>query len=216
MCIRDSLYIEQVLNRRVGVTCENLEVVYTPLNGAGNRPVRRILTEIGVGTVHVVPEQEKPDGNFPTCPYPNPEKREALRKGLELCDSLGTPDLLLATDPDCDRVGIAVRQEKDGGFEYRLLTGNETGILLLDFICANRPLPDQPVALETIVSSKMAGPLARHYGVELIQVLTGFKFIGEQIGILEEKGEEERFIFGFEESYGYLSGAYEMCIRDRP
>jgi len=198
--------------------CGELEVVYTPLNGTGNKPVRRILEEIGVGRVHVVPEQELPDGNFPTCPYPNPEKREALARGLALCKKLGTADLLLATDPDCDRVGVAVKQKGD----YQLLTGNEVGILLLDFLCQvragktecrpARTMPQRPLAIRTIVSSRMSEAVAEHYGVEMTGVLTGFKFIGEQVGILERQGQEERFIFGFEESYGYLSGPY---VRDK-
>lgn len=198
--------------------CRDLKVVYTPLNGSGNLPVRRILKEIGVAHVTVVPEQELPDGNFPTCPYPNPEKKEALALGLALCNETKTADLLLATDPDCDRVGIAVKH--DG--EYRLMTGNQVGILLLDFLCLARSgkigckpartMPEKPVAVKTIVSSKMTEAVAAHYGVELWDVLTGFKFIGEQIGFLEAKGEENRYIFGFEESYGYLSGPY---VRDK-
>ncbi len=197
-----------------------LNVVYTPLNGAGNKSVRKILQRIGVSKVTVVPEQENPDGNFPTCPYPNPEKREALAKGLELCEKLAreagkpedVPDILLATDPDGDRVGIAVRQ----GAEYVLLTGNEVGVLLLDFICqmrgALRAMPENPLTIKTIVTTKMVDDVAASYGVTVIDVLTGFKFIGEQIGLLEKKGEEGRYIFGFEESYGYLSGSY---VRDK-
>ena len=188
--------------------CGNLEVVYTPLNGSGNKPVRRILKEIGVGKVIVVKEQELPDGDFPTCPYPNPEKKEALRLGLALCEELKTPDLLLATDPDCDRVGIAVKHQG----EFVLLTGNELGILLFDFLCQVKKLPERPIAIKTIVSSKMMDAVAEHYGVEMRNVLTGFKFIGEQIGLLEKDGEVERYIFGFEESYGYLSGSY---VRDK-
>ncbi len=207
-------YIEAVKATRVGVDCKDLEVVYTPLNGAGNKPVRRILAEIGVEKVHIVPEQENPDGNFPTCSYPNPEKEEALHRGLELCRELETPDLLLATDPDCDRLGIAVRHwdEEAGRILYRRLTGNETGVLLLDFICANRKLPSKPVAMKTIVSTKMAEAVAEAYGVEMRNLLTGFKYIGEQVGQLEAAGEGDRFIFGFEESYGYLAGSY---VRDK-
>lgn len=207
-------YYTAVKNLRAGIDCSDLEVVYTPLNGTGNKPVRRILADIGVDQVHVVPEQELPDGNFPTCPYPNPEKEEALRKGLDLCRALGTPDLLLATDPDCDRLGIAVRQADPdtGAVSYRLLTGNEIGIVLLDFLCANRPLPKHPIAMKTIVSSKLAEKVAAHYGVESRDVLTGFKFIGEQIGLLEQEGHEGRFLFGFEESYGFLSGTH---VRDK-
>lgn len=202
-------YMAAVKEQSTGFNgCSNLEVVYTPLNGSGNKPVRRILEEIGVGKVTVVAEQELPDGDFPTCPYPNPEKKEALALGLALCETLGTPDLLLATDPDCDRVGIAVKHEG----KYVLVSGNEVGILLLDFLCQVKKLPERPVAVKTIVSSKMAEDVAAHYGVEIRNVLTGFKFIGEQIGLLEKAGQEERFIFGFEESYGYLSGPY---VRDK-
>ncbi|MGI6751847.1 MAG: phospho-sugar mutase [Anaerovoracaceae bacterium] len=220
------LYIESVKKQRVGGSCANLEVVYTPLNGTGNKPVRRVLSEIGVGKVHVVPEQEKPDGNFPTCRYPNPEKREALRKGLELCERLKTPDLLLATDPDCDRLGIAVNisygnpvggpaallRDENEKPEYELPTGNEVGILLLDYLCSEKLLPENPLTIKTIVSSDMIFDVAANYGVEVRQVLTGFKFIGDQINILEQNGEEQRFIFGFEESYGYLAGTY---VRDK-
>ena len=188
-----------------------LKVVYTPLNGAGLECVRRILGRIGITDVTMVPEQEKPDGNFPTCPYPNPEIREALEKGIQLCETVH-PDLLLATDPDCDRVGIAV---KDGG-EYTLLTGNEVGVLLFDFICRMRQqagsMPAAPVAVSTIVSTDMADAVAKKYEVELRRTLTGFKFIGEQIGLLERKKEAGRYIFGFEESYGYLSGPH---VRDK-
>ena len=188
-----------------------LRVVYTPLNGTGLECVRRILDRIGITDVTVVPEQEKPDGNFPTCPYPNPEIREALQKGIELCETV-QPDLLLATDPDCDRVGIAVKNEG----EYVLLSGNEVGVLLLDFICRVRrqagTMPAAPVAVSTIVSTDMADAVAQKYGVELRRTLTGFKFIGEQIGLLEGQGQRERYIFGFEESYGYLSGPH---VRDK-
>lgn len=207
-------YINAVKERSVGISCSEVEVVYSPLNGTGNKPVRRVLEEIGVGKIHVVPEQEKPNGNFPTCPYPNPEKLEALTKGLALCKELGTPDILLATDPDCDRLGIAVRKfdQNTQKVEYKRLTGNEVAVILLDFICYNCTLPERPLAMKTIVSSKMVDEVAAHYGVEMIDVLTGFKFIGEHIGLLEKKGEENRFVFGFEESYGYLTGSY---VRDK-
>ncbi|MCL1808742.1 MAG: phospho-sugar mutase [Clostridiales bacterium] len=194
-----------------------LSVVYTPLNGAGNVPVREVLKRIGVENVHVVKEQELPDGNFPTCPYPNPEKKEALERGLALFRELGReagqgPDLLLATDPDCDRVGIAVNA---GGAET-LLTGNEVGVLLLDFICqtraASKSMPENPVAVRTIVSSKMPDLIAEEYGVAIKTTLTGFKYIGEYIAELERNGREKSYIFGFEESYGYLSGTY---VRDK-
>ena len=188
-----------------------LKVVYTPLNGTGNKPVRRILKEIGIDNVVIVPEQENPDGNFTTCPYPNPEIREALTKGLELC-AVEKPDLLLATDPDCDRVGIAV-PDGDG---YALFTGNEVGALLLEYVARERKalgtMPENPIAVKTIVTTDITRAIAEKYGAELIEVLTGFKFIGEQIGFLEEKGEENRYIFGFEESYGYLAGSY---VRDK-
>ncbi len=188
-----------------------LKVVYTPLNGTGNKPVRRILKEIGINNVVVVPEQENPDGTFSTCPYPNPEIREALKLGLELCNK-EKPDLLLATDPDCDRVGIAVPD----GDSYALFTGNEVGALLLEYICKERTalgtMPKNPIAVKTIVTTDITRAIAKKYNVELIEVLTGFKFIGEQIGFLEAKGEENRYIFGFEESYGYLAGSY---VRDK-
>ncbi|MCI8501585.1 MAG: phospho-sugar mutase [Oscillospiraceae bacterium] len=189
-----------------------LRVVYTPLNGAGNKPVRKILDRIGVKDVHVVKEQEKPDGEFPTCPFPNPEIKEALTLGLRDCAAV-KPDLLLATDPDADRMGIAVPDENG---EYVLITGNEVGALLLEYICRERQamgtMPEKPIAVKTIVSTKLADKIAADYGVELINVLTGFKYIGEQIGLLEEKGESSRYLFGFEESYGYLSGTY---VRDK-
>lgn len=217
-------YLEAVKKESTGVDCSDLSVVYTPLNGTGNIPVREIMNRIGVKKVSVVKEQELPDGNFPTCPYPNPEKKEALSLGLALCKKLSlegqAPDILLATDPDCDRVGIAARhRDAEGNEEYRLITGNEAGLLLLDYICtvrgaagSARPMPENPIAIKTIVTSKMAEKVAKNYGVTMIDVLTGFKFIGEQIGLLEAKGEEDRYIFGFEESYGYLSGAY---VRDK-
>jgi phosphoglucomutase len=207
-------YIEAVKATRAGVDCSDLEVVFTPLNGTGNKPVRRILEQIGVGKIHVVPEQETPDGNFPTCPYPNPEKEEALLRGLALCRELETPDLLLATDPDCDRLGIAVRhrdEEKETSV-FRRLSGNEIGVLLLDFLCSNKKLPEAPVAMKTIVSTKMAEAVVSAYGVEMITLPTGFKYIGEQIGMLEAKGQADRFVFAFEESYGYLGGHY---VRDK-
>lgn len=184
-----------------------LRLVYSPLNGAGNKPVRRVLREIGAADVTVVPEQENPDGNFPTCLFPNPEIKEALQKGLELSKKTGA-DLLLATDPDCDRVGIAVRT----GDDYVLLTGNHVGALLLDYICQSRislgTMPKNPFAVKTIVSTKLADAIGASYGVEVKNVLTGFKYIGEQIAIVEDKGEIQRFLFGFEESYGYLAGTH--------
>ena len=189
----------------------DMKVVYTPLNGAGLECVTKILKRIGIDDVTVVPEQEKPDGNFPTCPYPNPEIREAMEKGLQLCREL-KPDLLLGTDPDCDRMGVAVPE----GDDYRLITGNEMGVLLLDYVCRKRlengTMPERPIAVTTIVSTDMGDAVAREYGIELRRVLTGFKFIGEQIAAVEAEGHPERYIFGFEESYGYLSGAH---VRDK-
>ena len=189
-----------------------LTIVYTPLNGTGNKPVRTILNRIGIQEVTVVKEQENPDGNFTTCPYPNPEIREALQLGLQYCDQV-KPDLLLATDPDADRVGIAVPDGKGG---YALFSGNEVGAMLLEYICEQRiqkgTMPKHPVAVKTIVTTDIVEAICKAYGVELIEVLTGFKFIGEQIGFLEAKGEEDRYIFGFEESYGYLAGSY---VRDK-
>lgn len=194
-----------------GVEKLDLNVVYTPLNGAGLECVTKILSRIGIRKVTVVPEQEYPDGHFLSCPYPNPEIHEAMEKGLELCRRL-RPDLLLGTDPDCDRMGVAVPDGED----YRLISGNEMGVLLLDYICRKRvalgTMPEKPVAVTTIVSTDMADFVAAEYGVELRRVLTGFKFIGEQIAILEAEGHPERYIFGFEESYGYLSGTH---VRDK-
>ena len=193
--------------------CEKsgLKVVYTPLNGTGNKPVRRILKEIGIKDVVIVPEQENPDGTFSTCPYPNPEIREALELGLRLCEK-EKPDLLLATDPDCDRVGIAV-PDGDG---YALFSGNEVGAMLLEYVARERremnKMPKDPIAVKTIVTTDITSKIAQKYDVELIEVLTGFKFIGEQIGFLEKKGQQDRYIFGYEESYGYLAGGY---VRDK-
>lgn len=203
--------LAQGINTKL-VADSGLKVVYTPLNGTGNKPVRHILDLIGIKNVTVVPEQENPDGNFTTCPYPNPEIREALELGLRLCDKV-KPDLLLATDPDCDRVGIAVPDEKGG---YVLFSGNEVGAMLLEYICNQRTklgtMPENPITVKTIVTTDIIKKIAAKYGVEVIEVLTGFKFIGEQIGLLEKKGEENRFIFGYEESYGYLAGSY---VRDK-
>ncbi|MFI3169963.1 MAG: phospho-sugar mutase [Faecalibacterium sp.] len=189
-----------------------LKLVYSPLNGSGLVPVMKVLGDIDVTDVTIVPEQQFPDGNFPTCPYPNPEIFEALRLGLELAEKSGA-DLMLATDPDADRVGIAVRCD-DG--TYQLISGNEVGVLLLDYICAARieagTMPANPVAVKSLVSTQLADAVAKEYGVELRSVLTGFKWIGDQIANLEAAGEVERFIFGFEESYGYLAGSY---VRDK-
>lgn len=197
---------EQSINKGV---CKDsdLKVVYTPLNGAGNKLVRKILSRTGITDINMVKSQEMPDGNFPTCPYPNPETKEALAEGLKLCKEIKA-DLLLATDPDSDRVGIAV---KDGD-DYRLITGNETGIMLSNYILENRKangtLPENPIVVKTIVTSVLMEKVTAKYGAELKNVLTGFKYIGEQIFELEKKNEEDRFVFGFEESYGYLAGSY--------
>ena len=202
---RQSLLGNETVDKRVAI-------VYSPLNGTGLKPVLRTLRESGYESVTVVKEQEQPDGHFPTCPYPNPEIREAMQLGLQYAAKLNA-DLLLATDPDCDRCGIAVRNENG---EYELLSGNETGLLLLDYICSRRLalgcMPENPVLVKTIVTTDMAERIAAHYGVETRNVLTGFKFIGETIGKLEAEGHPERYIFGFEESYGYLSGTY---VRDK-
>ena len=189
-----------------------LRLVYSPLNGTGLVPVTRVLKDIGVEDVTIVKEQEYPNGYFTTCPYPNPEIFEALEKGLALAKETGA-DLMLATDPDADRVGIAMRTP-DG--EYELVSGNEMGVLLLDYIATGRKeagtMPERPVAVKSVVSTQLADKVAEHYGVELRSVLTGFKWIGDQIHRLESKNEAERFIFGFEESYGYLAGTY---VRDK-
>ena len=207
-------YLANVLKQGIHtdiVAESGLKVVYTPLNGTGNKPVRAILNKIGIKEITVVPEQEHPDGNFTTCPFPNPEITEALDLGLKLSAKVN-PDLLLATDPDCDRVGIAVPSENG----YELISGNEVGALLLEYICEERiklgTMPKNPITIKTIVTTDIVKKIAEAYGVQIIEVLTGFKFIGEQIGWLEEKGEEDRYIFGFEESYGYLAGSY---VRDK-
>ncbi len=199
----DAVYGQSVYNESL----ENLKLVYTPLNGTGLECVSRILERIGVADIHVVEEQAQPDGKFPTCPYPNPENRAALEKGIDLCETVH-PDLLLATDPDADRVGIAV---KDGD-DYQLLSGNEVGVLLLDFICRmklkSNTMPENPVTVTTIVSTSLVDSIAHTYDVEVRRVLTGFKYIGGVIAELEGEGHPERFIFGFEESYGYLAGTH--------
>lgn len=207
-------YFENVQKQSIHseiVKASGFRVVYTPLNGTGNKPVREILKRIGIKDVTVVKEQENPDGDFPTCPFPNPEIKQALELGMKYCEETGS-DLLLATDPDCDRVGIAVKYQGD----YKLLTGNEVGTLLLDYIASQRKamgtLPERPLAVKTIVTTDLAARVAEKHGVELLDVLTGFKFIGEQIGRMEAAGEADRYIFGFEESYGYLAGTY---VRDK-
>ena len=207
-------FIEEVKGQSVLFGDEvnrDVAIVYSPLNGTGLIPVTRALSESGFTNITIVEEQRLPDGNFPTCPYPNPEIREAMELGLEYCRKTGA-DLLLATDPDADRCGIAVRN----GNDYQLLSGNEVGILLLDYICSQRvnhgEMPKSPVFIKTIVTMDLAEKIAEHYGVETINVLTGFKFIGEQIGILESHNRASDYICGFEESYGYLTGSY---VRDK-
>ena len=191
---------------------KDIAIVYSPLNGTGYVPVTRALKELGYTHLTLVEEQRLPDGHFPTCPYPNPEIREAMALGIAYAGRCGA-DLLLATDPDCDRVGVAVRDHSGG---YVLLSGNETGLLLLDYLCAQRmkhgAMPADPVLIKTIVTTDMAERIAAHYGVRTVNVLTGFKFIGEQIGRLEAQGRLNSYVFGFEESYGYLSGPY---VRDK-
>ena len=208
-------FYEAIESRQVrpGLAADSgLKLVYSPLNGTGLVPVTKVLRDIGITDITIVPEQEYPNGYFTTCSYPNPEIYEALEYGLKLAEQTGA-DLMLATDPDADRVGIAMRCP-DGSYE--LVSGNEMGVLLLDYICAGLKekgtMPKDPVAVMSIVSTPLADRVAEHYGVELRHVLTGFKWIGDQIAKLEEKGEQDRFIFGFEESYGYLSGSY---VRDK-
>ena len=190
----------------------NVSIVYTPLNGAGLKPILRALEESGYQNIHVVKEQAQPNGNFPTCPYPNPEIKEAMALGMRDAKAQHA-DLVLATDPACDRVGIAVRNSKG---EYQLLSGNETGLLLFDYICSQRikhgNMPENPVMIKTIVTMDLAERIAKHSVVLVINVLTGFKFLGEQIGVLESEGHADDYIFGFEESYGYLTGSY---VRDK-
>ena len=191
---------------------KDVAIVYSPLNGTGLEPVTRVLKETGYTNITLVEEQKLPDGNFTTCPYPNPEIKEALELGLQYCKKTGA-DLMLATDPDADRVGIAV---KDEAGDYQLLSGNEVGMLLLDYICSQRvkhgTMPENPLLIKTIVTIDMAERIAADYGMDTVNVLTGFKFIGEQIGYLEKEGRADRYVFGFEESYGYLTGEY---VRDK-
>ena len=216
--IPDEIYtafVEEVKKQSVAGNAtidKNVAIVYTPLNGAGLKPVLRTLKETGYTNITVVKEQEQPDGNFPTCPYPNPEIHEAMALGMEYAAKYNA-DLLLATDPDSDRVGIAVK-DKEGN--YQLLSGNQTGMMLTDYVCARRTengtMPKDPVVIKTIVTTDMVEQIASHYGVRTINVLTGFKYIGEQIGLLEKQGKADSYIFGFEDSYGYLSGSY---VRDK-
>ena len=201
---QESMLVDEKIDKSV-------KIIYSPLHGTGLKPVQKILKEAGFDSVFVVKEQELPDGNFTTCPYPNPEIKEAMALGIEYAKKYQA-DLLIATDPDCDRVGIAVKGKDD----YVLVTGNQVGVLLLDYICSMRikhgNMPKDPVAVKTIVTTDMAKAVADYYGVKLVEVLTGFKYIGEQILYLEQAGREDSYIFGFEESYGYLSGGY---VRDK-
>ncbi len=208
-------FINEVKNQSVLFGDEinrDVAIVYSPLNGTGLKPVTRALEESGFTNITIVEDQKKPDGNFPTCTFPNPEIREAMELGLKYCEKTGA-DLLLATDPDADRCGIAVKTNTG---EYQLLTGNEVGLLMLDYICFQRvkhgKMPEHPVFVKTIVTMDLAEKIAQHYGVETVNVLTGFKFIGEVIGRLEAQGRAKDYICGFEESYGYLTGTY---VRDK-
>lgn len=204
-------YCDAVLAQSTGINCSGLRIAYTPLNGTGLECVRRVLDGLGVADIHVVSEQADQNGDFPTCPKPNPEIKEALDLGIKLGESVGA-DILLATDPDADRVGVAIPH----GSEWRRLTGNELGLLLLDFLASRAEAAGEDVqskiVITTIVSAPMADDLARAYGFELRRTLTGFKFCGEQIGMLERQGSEDNFLFGFEESCGYLAGTY---VRDK-
>lgn len=202
-------YYQAVMKLRVCFSGQQLHVVYSPLNGSGNIPVREVLRRMENVRVDIVEKQELPDGHFPTCPYPNPEVREAMNLAIEKAIATGA-DLCFATDPDCDRMGAGVRI----GNEVKLISGNDMGILMLDYLCRHSDLccDPPPVVIKTIVTTEMASALSRKYGFELRNVLTGFKYIGEQIGLLESSGQEKRFLFGFEESYGYLSGT---DVRDK-
>ena len=216
--IPDAVYDAFIENVKAQTLIEGEEVnkdcaiVYSPLNGTGLKPVTRLLKELGFTNVTIVKEQEQPDGHFPTCPYPNPEIKEAMALGMEYATKYNA-DLLMATDPDCDRIGIAVKNSEG---TYTLMTGNEVGILLLDFICQMKlkqnKMPSEPMTVKTIVTSDMIKAVAANYGVRVKEVLTGFKYIGEQIGLLEKENKQENYLLGFEESYGYLSGTY---VRDK-
>lgn len=209
--IKDEIFeefYEKVLSASVyDCSSSDLKVIYTPLNGTGNLPVREILSRKGINSVRVVKEQEMPDGNFPTCPFPNPEIKQAFELAIEMGEK-EPADLLLATDPDCDRVGIAVNV----GGEYKLMTGNEVGVLLCEYLLARRKehgnLPENPIVVKSFVTTSLVDEVAKSYGAETRSLLTGFKYIGELITQLEEKGEESRFVVGMEESYGYLSGTH--------
>lgn len=197
---------EQRLDKEI---CANsgLKLIYTPLNGTGNRPVRTMLSRLGMKDIRIVAEQENPDGNFPTCPFPNPEITQVFERAFDMTKDFPA-DLILATDPDCDRVGIAVRHNG----EYKLMTGNEVGVMLTDYALSRRKalgiLPEKPVVIKSFVTTDLVQAVADKYGAEVVNTLTGFKYIGEYITALEEKGEADRFVLGMEESYGYLSGTY--------
>lgn len=207
----ESVKAETLIDKNTKVD-KSAAIVYSPLNGTGRKPVMRVLSESGYTNICLVKEQEQPDGNFPTCPYPNPEVKEAMDLGIQYAKKQKA-ELLLATDPDCDRLGIAVKDRKG---EYQLLSGDELGILLLDYICFRRTqmgnMPKHPIVMKTIVTTDIAERIARDYGVTMMNVLTGFKFIGEKIGYLEQRDQLDSFLFGLEESYGYLSGTY---VRDK-
>lgn len=205
------LFLDEVIKQCVNMgICEkaNLNVIYTPLNGTGNKPVRKILDRIGVKNIHIVPEQENPDGNFPTCPFPNPEIKQAFECALKLAENV-KPDLLLATDPDCDRVGIAVN---NGNGEFQLMTGNEVGAMLLNYLLSQKKeqgtLSENSIAVKSFVSTDLAEVIAKKYNCTFKNLLTGFKYIGELITQLESEGRSEDFVMGFEESYGYLAGTH--------
>ncbi len=202
--------LSKSLNKKL-VASSGIKVLYTPLHGTGNKPVRRVLKKLGVKELEVVKTQEKPDGTFTTCPYPNPEIRQVFEEGLKETENFKA-DLIIATDPDCDRVGIAVL---DGG-EYKLMTGNEVGAMLSEYLLstlkARGELPEKPILIKTIVTTPLIKDIANAYGAELYDLLTGFKYIGECITELEEKGEADRYVLGMEESYGYLAGTH---VRDK-
>ena len=196
-------YINDISNLSLNKSLDNLKIVYTPLNGTGRKCVKMILEKQGFKDLNIVKEQEYPDGNFPTCKYPNPEKKEALKLGIDYAKEINA-DIVLATDPDADRVGVAIKHDND----YKLISGNEMGVLLFNYICENKNIPNKPVVVSTIVSTNMIKPIADKYNVEVRKTLTGFKYIGEQIQLLEQENRKEDYLFGFEESYGYLSGTH--------
>lgn len=207
-CVEQSLIQPNILQR------SDLKLIYTPLNGSGMEPITRLLKKFEISSVHVVEEQKRPDGNFPTCKSPNPELLDAFSVALSYCKRC-EPDVVIATDPDCDRIGVVVKKFKHG-VDYELLNGNQLGVLMLNYICSQRirlgSMPQRPIMFKTIVSTPMVEKIAQHYNVEFENVLTGFKYIGQKIAELEQKNEQNRFIFAFEESQGYLAGSY---VRDK-